>query len=501
MTDEPTLPRSTPRTLPQGSAAAPTIIANRLPVAYRDGAWSISPGGLVRALLPIMRAHDGLWIGWDGRIDQGHDQPAEPFEHDGLRMVRMALTRRDHAGYYRAVSNEMLWPLFHDGVRHPTYDPKPWEAYTKVNRRFAQAAAEHTPEGGLVWVHDYHLLLVPGMLRAIRPDLRIGLFIHIPVPPRELFATLPWRDEITRSLCCADLVGTQTADDATHMRDCLACPDLTGKREAPARAPAVAAFPISIDSARFCAAAERAERDGSAAAMRTRTAGKRRTLLLGVDRLDYTKGIDKRLEAFELALGRGEIDPEAVRFVQVAVPSREAVADYKEISERVDGLVGRINGVHGGLDGPVVHYIKSGLAEEDLIPLYRAADVMVVTPLRDGMNLVAKEYVASRYDRTGQLVLSEFAGAARELKDATIVNPHDAQALADALVGACRRHAEGDAGIGPAMARMHEHVMGHDVHRWSASFLDRLRPPSTALARRADLSRVVGTPVATATRN
>jgi trehalose-6-phosphate synthase len=449
-----------------------------------------------------MRSNDGVWIGWDGRIDGEGDRAGTAMDHDGLRLVRMSLSRKEHNGYYRAVANEMIWPLFHDGVRHPSYDADPWESYRRVNCRFADAAAAHTPEGGLVWVHDYHLLLVPGMLRAERPDVRIGLFIHIPVPPRELFATLPWRDEITRSLCSADLIGTQTADDATHMRDCLSCPDPTGQRAAPTvHSPTVDAFPISIDARRFHSAARQAEADGSARAMRERMAGKRTTLLLGVDRLDYTKGIDKRLEAFELVLRRGEIDPEAVRFVQVAVPSREAVADYKDISERVDGLVGRINGVYGGLDGPVVHYVKSGLAEGDLVPLYRAADVMVVTPMRDGMNLVAKEYVASRYDHTGELILSEFAGAVHELGDATIVNPHDVEATADALAGACRRHALGDASGLPAMKRMHAQVMEHDVHEWSAAFLDRLKADARPVSSRADLSSVVRDPIASATRN
>lgn len=484
-------------------ARALTIVSNRLPVSRRDGSWSTSPGGLVRALLPVMRVHRGQWVGWDGQIDDPAETDPQPVEHDGLDLVRIPLSQEDHASYYRAVSNEMLWPLFHDGVRHPTYDPDPWAGYERVNQRFADAAARRTPRGGMVWVHDYHLLLVPGMLRATRPDLRIGLFIHIPIPPLDLFATLPWRQQITRSLACADLIGTQTEPDADHMRELIASARCNADQtDSPgAKRVAVQPFPISIDAQRYRDEAQQAERDGRAADIRARLAGRRKTVLLGVDRLDYTKGIDKRLEAFETALKDGAIDPAAVCFVQVAVPSREAVADYQAIGERVDALVGRINGVFGGLEGPVVQYVKSGLDEDDLVPLYRAADAMVVTPLRDGMNLVAKEYVATRFDHTGQLVLSEFAGAAQELTEATIVNPHDARGLADAIADTCRRHAQNDARIEPAMAQLHAQVLSHDVHRWAASFLDRLSPPAKTLMRRADLADIVSPALPIATRN
>lgn len=469
------------------SSGALTIAANRLPVTRADGQWAISPGGLVRALIPVMRARDAVWIGWSGQTDNR----GGVLDYEGLRLLDIPISAREHDQYYRKVSNQMLWPLFHDGVRHPVFDERAWRGYEGVNRRFAEAIASQTPRNGTVWLQDYHLLLAPGMLRELRPDLRIGLFIHIPVPPVELFATLPWREEIANSLGSADLIGTQTPADAEHMRDLIRGPGLfASERKTDSDLAQVDDFPISIETRMYRDAAQRADREGSSARIRERLGCAARTMLLGVDRLDYTKGIDRRLEAFEAALRRGRLDPDRVRFVQVAVPSRESVEEYSEMSDRIDAIVGRINGVYGGLHGPVVHYIKTGLRHDELIPLYRAADVMVVTPFRDGMNLVAKEYVATRYDATGELILSEFAGAAHELSEATLVNPHDIGAVEDAIVKACDC-AEARLPRN-SMSRMHEHVRAHDVHRWSRRFLGRLdeiarRPsarPERAILRR-----------------
>jgi len=468
-----------------------TIAANRAPVRLVDGRWELSPGGLVRAMVPVMRAWKGTWVGWSG-IDSNvtEDEQAGPMAFEDLRLVDVPLTPEDLDEYYRQVANGVLWPLFHDGVRHPSYDDAPWDTYVSVNRRFARIIDAETPEGGSVWLHDYHLLLVPGLLRARRPDLRIGLFIHIPVPPVELFATLPWRDEIATSLRRADLIGTQTEPDAEHLRQCIAFSghasgpvETSGERTGEttgetasasgdtAERAEVDAFPISIESGRYRSMARDAEERGDVDRAR-RDLGNGRRIFLGVERLDYTKGIDQRLKALELAIEAGRLDTDEFCFVQVAVPSRETVAEYVEMSERVDSIIGRINGVHGTARGPVIHYYKRNMSEEELIQLYRAADVMVVTPLRDGMNLVAKEFVATRYDGTGELILSEFAGAARELDEAILVNPHDVPGIADALVEALERARRG--GPTDTMRRMHEHVIEHDVHRWSGSFMRRL---------------------------
>jgi len=446
-----------------------TIVANRLPVHLDDeGRWQLSPGGLVTAMIPVLRRFGGTWIGWSGRPDSAGGE----IDVDGLHLHDVPLSATEVERYYIDTANGILWPLFHDAVRSPEYDADAWETYRAVNRRFAEQAAEHTPPGGTVWIHDYHLLLMPGFLHALRPDLSIGLFLHIPVPPGELFATLPWRDEIVDSLRAASLVGTQTSIDAANLRAAIARPGPSERRDTERlRDVTIEAFPISIESRRFRDAAVEAERSGRVADLRRRF-GEDRTILLGVDRLDYTKGIDRRLEAFEGALASGRIDPERVCFIQVCVPSRDSATHYPEINARVDRLAGRINGRFSTLGRPVLEYTRRPVPMEDLVPLYRLADVMVVTPFRDGMNLVAKEYVACRTTGEGELILSEFAGAAHELREATIVNPHDIDAVTDALVTACARHQAGD--TAPGMAAMHRHVMEHDVDRWARSFIDRL---------------------------
>lgn len=449
------------------SSGAVTLVANRLPVRRgEDGEWAVSPGGLVSALVPVVRRGGSRWIGWSGNADE---DPGS-FEVGGLRLTGVPLSQREIDLYYGRFSNETLWPLFHDGVRAPTYCEEAWKAYVEVNDRFARLAAEATPRGGTVWMQDYHLLMAPALLRRRRPDVRIGLFLHIPVPPGELLATMPWREEILASLGASDLVGTQTEIDAEHLRRALERPGMVAGQSSRVRTE-VRSFPISIDSAKFLEGARLADETGRTAEVREKL-GIERTIFVGVDRLDYTKGIDRRLEAYERALEEGRIDAKRCRMVQVAVPSREEVSHYEENADRVDALVGRINGRFGGIAEAPVHYLKGSIPQDELIPLYRAADVMLVTPVRDGMNLVAKEYVATRYDGTGELVLSEFAGCAQEFRGATLVNPYDTGQLAAAIGSAYARRAAGRRSR--AMAEMHDHVISHDVHRWAATFLEAL---------------------------
>jgi trehalose-6-phosphate synthase len=433
------------------------------------GGWKTSPGGLVTAITPVLRQRGGSWVGWCGAEGANASDPTA-FDFDGMSLVNIALTADEAEAYYRQSANEMVWPLFHDGVREPRFCHEAWEVYKRINERFAEAAAEVTPEGGTIWVQDYHLLLAPGVLRRMRPDLKVGLFLHIPVPPSDLFMKMPWRDEVVASLESANLIGTQTVHDAENLRRALRRVGATAE----GHDGNVRAFPISIDSRQVLKKARAADVEGSTEEVRRGLGAEDKTIFLGVDRIDYTKGIDKRLEAFELALERGDLSAKECRFVQVAVPSRSGVGDYDAISERVDTLVGRINGRFGdgvhGLSDTVVHYNKGGLPFDELIPLFRAADVMVVTPVRDGMNLVAKEYLATRYDGTGELILSEFAGASETLTGATSVNPHDIDGLATALGEA---HARRKAGRTPeGTMAMHEHVVANDVHAWARSFLD-----------------------------
>ncbi|WP_122818734.1 alpha,alpha-trehalose-phosphate synthase (UDP-forming) [Nocardioides pantholopis] len=452
------------------------IVANRLPVdrvEQADGTpgWRLSPGGLVTAIEPVMRANDGVWLGWPG----GTDQDLEPFEHDGMSLVPMSMSQTDIELFYEGFSNGTLWPLYHDLVAKPEFHREWWDAYVSVNRRFAEKAADNAAEGATVWVHDYQLQLVPQMLREIRPDLRIGFYLHIPFPPGELFQQLPWRRQLLEGLLGADLVGFQGHGAAgnfvrlvrqrvghkTH-KDLVYLPD--------GRTVRAAAFPISIDSQGFEDLAT--SEPVAARAKEIREAlGSPTKVFLGIDRLDYTKGIYARLRAFSELIADGHLDVEDAVFVQVAVPSREQVEQYRILRDDIDRLVGRINGDLGRIGRPAISYLHSSYPREEMAALYRSADIMVVTPYRDGMNLVAKEYVACRTDNTGALVLSEFAGAAEELRQAWLVNPYDINGMKSALLEAYRAEPKETTRRMKAMRRT---VTQNDVAAWADSFMTEL---------------------------
>jgi len=459
------------------------VVASRLPVdrvESPDGGkeWRPSPGGLVTALEPVMREAGGAWIGWSG--DAG--PAAGAFTADGLQMVGLGLSETEVRHFYEGFCNATLWPLYHDVIAPPQFHRCWWEAYVTVNRRFAEAAAAQAAPGATVWVHDYQLQLVPRMLREQRGDVRIGFFNHIPFPGYEIFAQLPWRQQVVRGLLGADLLGFQRrADAGNFLRACRRAAGLTTKGTAVRvgdREIHAAAFPISIDAAGLAEIARRDEVVKRSIQIRE-ALGEPALVLLGVDRLDYTKGILHRLRAYGELVDEQRLGPRVV-LIQVASPSRERVAAYQTLRDEVEVMVGRINGQHGEVGYAPVHYLHQSYPREEMAALYLAADVMLVTPLRDGMNLVAKEYVVCRTDETGALVLSEFTGAADELGGAILVNPHDIAGLKDAIVRA--------ATIRPAEARrrmrtMRRRVCQHDVARWAASFLDTLRqtaPNSTA---------------------
>ena len=449
-----------------------TVVANRLPVERIDGNWSVSPGGLVAALQPVLAERGGAWVGWPG--DTEGDQ-ALPAEVEGLRLHAVPLSKDEHAGYYAGFSNATLWPLYHDNVRPPEFHRRWWHTYQAVNQRFAAAAAAVAPDGGAVWVHDYHLSLVPAMLRALRPDLRIGFFLHIPFPPMELFAQLPWRSAMLEGMLGADAIGFQTVYGARNFRAVARRWAATRTRRNQVlladRTVRAEAHPISIDSARFSAMAASEPIRRRRRELREQLSGRR--ILLGVDRLDYTKGIEIRLRAFENLLDRQPELAEQVVFVQVAVPSREGVGGYAAMREEIEHLTGRINGKHARLGLQPVNYRYGGVNRQDLVAIYAAADAMIVTPLRDGMNLVAKEYVACQTQADGYLVLSEFTGAAHELHQADLVNPYDLDGITDALARAIaaptreRRR---------RMQAMRRQVLRHDVHRWAHAALEAFAP-------------------------
>jgi trehalose 6-phosphate synthase len=469
------------------------VVANRLPIDMErlpDGSttWKRSPGGLVTALEPLLRRRRGAWIGWPG-IPDADD---EPIEQDDMLLCPVRLSADDVANYYEGFSNATLWPLYHDVIVKPIYHREWWDAYVDVNRRFAEATAKAAAQGATVWVQDYQLQLVPKMLRMLRPDLIIGFFLHIPFPPVELFMQMPWRTEITEGLLGADLVGFHLPGGAQNFmilsrrlvgantsRATVGVRSRFGEVNVGFRTVKVGAFPISIDSTAL-------DEQSRTRAIRQRAKeirselGNPRKILLGVDRLDYTKGIDVRLRAFSELLAEDRVNRDDTVLVQLATPSRERVESYIEMREDIERQVGHINGEYGEVGHPIVHYIHRPMPRDELIAFYVAADVMLVTPLRDGMNLVAKEYVACRSDLGGALVLSEFTGAAAELRQSYLTNPHHLEGVKDAIEAALNQTPEEGR---RRMRALRRQVLVHDVDRWARSFLDALASTKDGAAK------------------
>jgi alpha,alpha-trehalose-phosphate synthase [UDP-forming] len=459
------------------------VVSNRLPIEVSQSEAGIlsygrSPGGLVAALDPVLKRSGGAWVGWPGAADFWFD----PVEVDGVVSIPVALSQREVEDYYEGFSNATLWPLYHDVITPPEYHREWHEAYRAVNYKFAQAAAAAVAPGGTVWVQDYQLQLVPAMLKELRQDIRVGFFNHIPFPPEALFAQLPWRRELLMGLLGADLIGFQRSQDAGNFRSCvrrltglttrgqlILVPGPDGGR----REVVSGAFPISIDSAAVDAQARLPRAQARAREIRAELGNPDR-ILLGVDRLDYTKGISHRLKAFEELLREGRLKVPGVVMVQIASPSRDNVSAYQALRDDVETTVGRVAGDFGSLGSPAIHYLHQNQDADEMAALYLAADVMLVTALRDGMNLVAKEYVASRVDGLGALVLSEFTGAADELHQAILVNPHDIDGLKASILHAAGMSAREQR---RRMQALRRRVMVHDVAAWASSFL-------TALAAR-----------------
>ncbi|BCZ22652.1 trehalose-6-phosphate synthase [Mycobacterium senriense] len=464
------------------------VVANRLPVDQErlpDGttAWKRSPGGLVTALEPLLRRQRGAWVGWPGTVDEDTDHEDDPIVQDDLELRPVKLSADDVAEYYEGFSNATLWPLYHDVIVKPMYHREWWERYVAVNRRFAEATSRAAAKGATVWVQDYQLQLVPKMLRELRPDLTIGFFLHIPFPPVELFMQLPWRTEIVEGLLGADLVGFHLAGGAQNFlflarrligantsRGAVGVRSRYGEVELQSRVVRVGAFPISIDSSSLDQAARHRDIKRRAREIRAEL-GNPRKVLLGVDRLDYTKGIDVRLKAFSELLAEGRVKRDDTVLVQLATPSRERVDSYQQLRNDIERQVGHINGEYAEVGHAVVHYLHRPVPRDELIAFFVAADVMLVTPLRDGMNLVAKEYVACRSDLGGALVLSEFTGAAAELRQAYLVNPHDLEGVKDTIEAALNQSTEDGR---RRMRSLRRQVLAHDVDRWARSFLDAL---------------------------
>ncbi|TAL45701.1 MAG: trehalose-6-phosphate synthase [Salinibacterium sp.] len=454
-------------------------MSNRLPVDHvvePDGvtSWQHSPGGLVTALEPVMHGVAGAWVGWAGQADLA----LEPFESDGIHLIPVELTTDDVENFYEGFSNDTLWPLYHDVISAPGYHRVWWESYVAVNQRFADAAAKASAPDAIVWVQDYQLQLVPRLLRELRPDLTIGFFNHIPFPPYGIYSQLPWRTQIIEGLLGADVIGFQRVADAsnfsravrrlTHYPTKNAVIEVAG-HYGPRRVLAKP-FPISIDSHSY----EKLARDPriQKRALEIREGlGNPKTIMLGVDRLDYTKGIGHRLKAYGELLAEGRINVEEVTLMQIANPSRERVAAYMQLRDEIELTVGRINGDFATMSHQAISYHHHGYPREEMVALYLAADVVLITALRDGMNLIAKEYVASRFDEDGVLILSEFTGASDELKRALLINPHDIEGLKEAILKAVSMPKRERT---TRMRALRKRVLHYDVARWSTKFLEAL---------------------------
>ena len=445
-------------------------VANRLPVQPGEDGWVLSPGGLVTALRPVMDRHAGTWVGWDGGA-AGTPRRLPTMEID---LQPVTLSPSEVAEHYHGFSNRTLWPLLHNALEKPVFERSWWKTYRSVNETFGSATVEalEAQTDALLWVHDYHLMLVPAIVRERLHDQRIGFFLHVPWPSPDLFVRLPWRTDVLLGLLGADVVSFHTEQYRKNfVRTCgrvlraegvsVRGADLVLQDD---RVIHTTAAPISIDAEAFATLARSRSVDEEVGSLDRQFSG--RTVLLGVDRLDYTKGIIECLLAFELLLERRPDLRERLVFVQIAVPSRDDVQEYRDLRAAVEQIIGRINGrfTHPGDDVPV-HYLYRGVSQTQLAAYYAIASVLLVTPLMDGMNLVAKEYVVVQdaCRCAGTLVLSEFTGAALELREATPCNPFDVEGLSRQVEKVLELDEDGRRKAIRTMARR---VRTHDVHRW-----------------------------------
>ncbi|MDO7884981.1 bifunctional alpha,alpha-trehalose-phosphate synthase (UDP-forming)/trehalose-phosphatase [Hymenobacter cheonanensis] len=454
------------------------IVSNRLPtkVLRQEEGLTFQPseGGLATGLGSIYRQGDNLWIGWPGLFVQ--DEAEEDYIREELRADNMApvfLTEAEIRDFYEGFSNSTLWPTFHYFSEFAVYEQAHWEAYVTVNEKFCEAVLAHAGPEDTIWVHDYQLLLLPEMLRKARPEASIGFFLHIPFPSQELIRVLPWRTELLRGMLGADLIGFHTFGYMRHFLSAvthlLGYPAQNGQIETPSRSVRVDAFPMGIDYERYAEAA--ASEAAQQHAEEYREALRDTRVILSIDRLDYTKGIAQRLRAFDLLLQRYPEWRGQVSLIMLVVPSRDQVAQYADLKVEIDELVGRINAQYRTISWNPILYFYRSLPLEELAALYKLAEVALVTPMRDGMNLVAKEYVASRLDQRGVLILSERAGAARELSDALIINPTDVGQLVEAMHEALVMPEEDQI---LRMTAMQALVKRYNVFSWTKLFMNQL---------------------------
>jgi len=457
------------------------IASNRLPVAIskKKGKVTIqpSPGGLATALRALQTEKEVVFIGWPGYTPESRKEQdsIESILREQHNCCPVFLTRGEIDKFYYGFANRTLWPLFHYFTSYCTFEKSEWEAYQKVNQKFFKAIIQDSNESDTFWVHDYHLMLLPHLLRTYFPKTNIGFFLHIPFPSSEIFRILPWRNAVLEGMLGSDLVGFHTYEYARHFLSSvlrlLGHENEFGAVSIEDRIVEVDNFPMGVDAQNIMTLLQQESTRDDIKKFQKTVGKKDRKVILSVDRLDYSKGIPNRLQAFETFLSRYPKWREKLIYIMLCVPSRTKVRDYAILKQEVESLVGKINGRFGNPDWMPVYYLYRSFPFERLLPLYAIADIALVTPVRDGMNLVAKEYVAARTDDSGVLILSGTAGAEAELGEALVVNVYSKEDMVEALVQAMEMSREEQK---RRMRTMRHRIIDYDIHYWTRSFISRI---------------------------
>lgn len=480
------------------------IVSNRLPIRISkvDNSYKFTPtsGGLATGMKSIHEQDSALWIGWPGiGRDEIADDAWTPLNNGLIKnnFAPVSLSKAEVDDFYYGLANKCLWPLFHYFIEYSIFDEAHWETYVEVNKKFSERVLEHIDSGDTVWIHDYQLLLCPKMIKDVRPDVNIGFFLHIPFPSFEIFRIFPWRETLLEGMLGADLIGFHTYNYERHflssvkriLRKNVQFNRVTvGSREV-----VVDTFPMGIDYAKFNDAAQthltqkQAEKSALKIQLEAHKKGADQSkLILSIDRLDYTKGVVNRIKAFDLFLTKYPEYLEKVRLVMLTVPSRSDVPDYKRLKRETDEVVGRINGKYATVNWTPIWYYYRAMDFDDLIDLYMTSDIAMITPVRDGMNLVAKEFIATRVNGDGVLILSEMAGAAKELHEAVLVNPFDLNAMADAIQKAIVMPIEEQQKRNNAMQKR---LSRYTVNYWAKEFMEALNS-TLELAEETDVKKL-----------
>jgi trehalose 6-phosphate synthase/phosphatase len=454
------------------------IIANRLPVklSAEDGnyAFKATEGGLATGLGSVYKQGNNVWIGWPGNIVEEDQQEKIKEELKQENLLPVFLTQEEVNNFYEGFSNETLWPIFHYMPTYAKFEQACWQSYVEVNKKFSKAVLEILEPGDIVWIHDYQLLLLPSLIREAKHDASIGFFQHIPFPSYEIFRLIPWRRELINGIVGADLIGFHTYDDARHFLSTAT--HLTGYRSSSnvisteERSVVVESFPMGIDNEKFESALQEISVKNNIESLQKVFSSSK--LILSIDRLDYSKGILQRLAAFEHFLQKHPEYAEKVTLYMIVVPSRDTVPQYKELRDNIDMLVGNINGSYRTISWTPIQYFYKSFPFEMLVALYHMADICLVTPMRDGMNLVCKEYVAARIKENGVLILSEMAGAAKELVDSIIVNPNNVDDISNALWDALNMPLFEQE---RRMRQLRYIVQKFNINQWVKIFMERLK--------------------------